>query len=213
MHFSYYVYMILFSILAYTAFGILCIYFIKTGIRKLNEMQHAQPLSDLYTDEEEHDKAIQEAAEFEQAYFERVRNGEQTQQFLTVGGQLACSMIRSLLFAENIPTYTENEHVNSFYSLNNLSSSSAFSIKVFILVADYDRAYEIVSDFVSKCEKAQAADGEEKSEAPEKDSESVSDLVKPAAKAAGALVTGCFFIPMPDGSQNLPMGITILPRI
>lgn len=195
--------MVLFSVFAYTAFGILCIYFIVSGVRKLNEMKHSQSLSELYTDEKEHDEAIQKSAEFEQGYFERVRNGEQTQQFLAVGGMPACSMIRSLLFAENIPTYTENEHVNSFYSLNGLTGSSAFSIKVFILVADYDRAYEIVSDFISKCKRA-----ESEGEASEEET-----TVQKAVTTAGAIITGCFFIPMPDGSQEKPMGITILPKI
>ena len=197
--------MILFSIFAYTAFGILCIYFIRTGIRKLNEQKNASSLADLYTNEEEHNEAIKQSEEFEKGYFERVRNGEQTQQFLSVGGQLACSMIRSLLFAENIPTYTENEHANSFYSLNNLSSSSAFSIKVFILVADYDRAYEIVSDFVSKCDRANTEESEQENE--------TENTVKNITKATGAILTGCFFVPMPDGSQDKPMGITILPKI
>lgn len=197
--------MILFSIFAYTAFGILCIYFIRTGIRKLNEQKNASSLADLYTNEEEHNEAIKQSEEFEKGYFERVRNGEQTQQFLSVGGQLACSMIRSLLFAENIPTYTENEHANSFYSLNNLSSSSAFSIKVFILVADYDRAYEIVSDFVSKCDRANTEESEQENE--------TENTAKNITKATGAILTGCFFVPMPDGSQDKPMGITILPKI
>ncbi len=197
--------MILFSIFAYTAFGILCIYFIRTGIRKLNEQKNASSLADLYTNEEEHNEAIKQSEEFEKGYFERVRNGEQTQQFLSVGGQLACSMIRSLLFAENIPTYTENEHANSFYSLNNLSSSSAFSIKVFILVADYDRAYEIVSDFVSKCDRANTEESEQDNK--------TENTAKNITKATGAILTGCFFVPMPDGSQDKPMGITILPKI
>lgn len=197
--------MILFSIFAYTAFGILCIYFIRTGIRKLNEQKNTSSLADLYTNEEEHNEAIKQSEEFEKGYFERVRNGEQTQQFLSVGGQMACSMIRSLLFAENIPTYTENEHANSFYSLNNLSSSSAFSIKVFILVADYDRAYEIVSDFVSKCDRANTEESEQENE--------TENTAKNITKATGAILTGCFFVPMPDGSQDKPMGITILPKI
>ena len=197
--------MILFSIFAYTAFGILCIYFIRTGIRKLNEQKNASSLADLYTNEEEHNEAIKQSEEFEKGYFERVRNGEQTQQFLSVGGQMACSMIRSLLFAENIPTYTENEHANSFYSLNNLSSSSAFSIKVFILVADYDRAYEIVSDFVSKCDRANTEESEQDNK--------TENTAKNITKATGAILTGCFFVPMPDGSQDKPMGITILPKI
>lgn len=197
--------MILFSIFAYTAFGILCIYFIRTGIRKLKEQKNASSLADLYTNEEEHNEAIKQSEEFEKGYFERVRNGEQTQQFLSVGGQMACSMIRSLLFAENIPTYTENEHANSFYSLNNLSSSSAFSIKVFILVADYDRAYEIVSDFVSKCDRANTEESEQDNK--------TENTAKNITKATGAILTGCFFVPMPDGSQDKPMGITILPKI
>ncbi len=195
--------MVLFSVLAYTAFGILCISFIVSGVRKIKSLKNSQSLSDLYTDEKEHDEAIEKSAEFEMNYFERVRNGEQTQQFLSVGGQLACSMIRSMLFAEGIPTYTENEHANSFYSLNNLSSTSAFSIKVFILVADYDRAYEIVSDFVSKCERSESDDS----------NESESKISESAKTTADALITGCFFIPMPDGSQDKPMGITILPKI
>ena len=197
--------MILFSIFAYTAFGILCIYFIRTGISKLNEQKNASSLADLYTNEEEHNEAIKQSEEFEKGYFERVRNGEQTQQFLSVGGQMACSMIRSLLFAENIPTYTENEHANSVYSLNNLSSSSAFSIKVFILVADYDRAYERVSDFVSKCDRANTEESEQENE--------TENTAKNITKATGAILTGCFFVPMPDGSQDKPMGITILPKI
>lgn len=198
--------MVLFSVLAYLAFGILCIWFIVSGVRKLNETKHSQSLSDLYTDEKEHDEAIEKSAEFEMNYFERIRNGEQTQQFLSVGGQLACSMIRSLLFGEGIPTYTENEHANSFYSLNNLSSS-AFSIKVFILVADYDRAYEIVSDFLSKCERS-----EEKSDESEKES-GESKIAEAAKTTTEAIITGCFFIPLPDGSQEKPMGITILPKV
>ena len=194
--------MMLFSVFAYLAFGILCIYFIVSGVKKLNAMKHSQSLSDLYTDEKEHDEAIEKSAEFEMNYFERIRNGEQTQQFLSVGGQLACSMIRSLLFAEGIPTYTENEHANSFYSLNNLSTS-AFSIKVFILVADYDRAYEIVSDFISKCERSEESE-EESGE---------SSIAETAKTTTEAIITGCFFIPMPDGSQEKPMGITILPKV
>ena len=75
----------------------------------------------------EHDEAIKQIESFEKGYFERVRNGEQTQQFLSVGSMMMCSFLRSLLAAENIPTYTENEHVNSMYSLNALSGNSAFS--------------------------------------------------------------------------------------
>ena len=144
--------MVLFSVFAYVAFGIFGIYCIVSGVRKQKEIKAAQQSPDYYMDEKEHDEAIKQIESFEKGYFERVRNGEQTQQFLAVGSNMMCSFLRSLLSAENIPTYTENEHVNSMYSLNALSGNSAFSIKVYILVADYDRAYEIISDFISKHE-------------------------------------------------------------
>ena len=151
-------------------------------------------------DEKEHDEAIKQIESFEKGYFERVRNGEQTQQFLAVGSNMMCSFLRSLLSAENIPTYTENEHVNSMYSLNALSGNSAFSIKVYILVADYDRAYEIISDFISKHESEENIEESQTSENP----------VKTIAKAA---VTGLFFFFFPDGAEEKVHGITVLPKL
>ncbi|MCR4900414.1 MAG: DUF2007 domain-containing protein [Treponema sp.] len=142
--------MIVFAVIIYTLFGAMCVWFVISGVKKINQVKASQSLSDLYTSEEEHDKAIKDTAAFEMNYFERVRNGEQNQQFLIVGAQTWASMIRSILFAEGIPTYAENEHVNSMYSINNSGAASSFSIKIFILVADYDKAKEIVDAFVSK---------------------------------------------------------------
>lgn len=192
--------MVLFSVFAYVAFGIFCIYCIVSGVRKQKEIKAAQQSPDYYMDEKEHDEAIKQIESFEKGYFERVRNGEQTQQFLAVGSNMMCSFLRSLLSAENIPTYTENEHVNSMYSLNALSGNSAFSIKVYILVADYDRAYEIISDFISKHESEENIEESQTSENP----------VKTIAKAA---VTGLFFVNMPDGTEEKVHGITVLPKL
>ena len=188
----------LFSIIAYAAFGVFGIYCIVSGVRKQKEIKAAQQSPEYYMDEKEHDEAIKQIESFEKGYFERVRNGEQTQQFLAVGSMMMCSFLRSLLAAENIPTYTENEHVNSMYSLNALSGSSAFSIKVYILVADYDRAYEIISDFIAKHEKE--AD------------ETVSPE-NPVKTIAMAAVTGMFFVNMPEGSEEKVHGITVLPKL
>ena len=196
--------MLFFSIIVYTAFGLMCVWFVISGVRKLNQEKQNAQLSDLYVDEKAHDEAIKHSGEFELNYFERVRNGEQTQQFLAIAGQPASAMIRSLLCAAGIPSYAENEHINAMYALNNLNSSSAFAIKVYILVADYDRAYEIVTDFLSKQEQIkekEKAEGEEESAA------------KTAKKVAGAVMTGLFFMPMPDGSEDKPMGVTILPKV
>ncbi len=192
--------MVLFSVFAYVAFGIFGIYCIVSGVRKQKEIKAAQQSPDYYMDEKEHDEAIKQIESFEKGYFERVRNGEQTQQFLAVGSNMMCSFLRSLLSAENIPTYTENEHVNSMYSLNALSGNSAFSIKVYILVADYDRAYEIISDFISKHESEENIEESQTSENP----------VKTIAKAA---VTGLFFVNMPDGAEEKVHGITVLPKL
>ena len=75
--------MILFNIIVYTLFGILCIFFIRSGIRKLKEVHKSQDLASLYTNEEEHLKAIKESEDYEKGYFERIRKGEQSQQFLS----------------------------------------------------------------------------------------------------------------------------------
>ena len=202
--------MIFLSIIIYTAFGLMCLWFIISGVRKINQVKKSQTLSDLYVDEKAHDQAIKESEKFELNYFERVRNGEQTQQFLAIAGQPACAMIRSLLYADGIPTFAENEHINSMYSLNTLPASSAFAIKLFILISDYDRAYEIVTDFLSKQEPApENEEGAEDKEAQEVQEESQPKVI---TTTNGAVMTGLFFMPMPDGTQYKPMGVTILPK-
>ena len=189
--------MVILSVIIYTLFGSMCLWFIISGVRKIKEIRSSQALSEFYTDEEEHNKAIADAEAYEKGYFERIRQGEQSQQFLAVGSFSVCSFLRSLLAAENIPTYTENEHVNSFYSLNALSGNSAFSIKVFILVSDYNRAYEIISDFVNS----------HKAREQENDSE------KSIKTTASAVISGLFFVSMPDSVEEQIHGITILPKL
>ncbi len=189
--------MLFFSIAAYTAFGIFCIYCIVSGVKKLNEKKAEQESPDYYVDEKEHDEAMKAAEAFEKGYFERIRNGEQSQQFLSVGSMMICSLLRSLLAAEGIPTYIQNEHVNSMYSLNSLSGNSAFSIKVFILIADYDRAYEIISDYISAHEKV--------------DEEKTS--MKSPKTVAKAVLSGMFFVNLPEGVEEKVHGIMILPKI
>ena len=188
--------MMIFSIVIYTLFGCMFIWFIISGIQKMKRIKASQSLSDFYTDEEEHDKAIKEAEEYEKGYFERLHQGEQSQQFLAVGSFAVCSFIRSLLMAQGIPTYTENEHINSIYSLNVLGGSSSFSIKVFILISDYDEAHKIVYDFI-KSHQQKAEDAEPREQ---------------IAKTVAA--TGTFFLGIPQGStEDAVHGITILPRI
>lgn len=189
--------MLIFSIIIYTLFGGMCIWFIISGVQKIKQVRASQELSEFYTDEEEHNKAMAEAQEYEKGYFERIRQGEQSQQFLAVGSFFVASFLRSLLAAENIPTYTENEHINSMYSLNALNGASSFAIKIFILISDYDRAHEIISDFIAKHEKT------------DEEGPSIKDI-KTTAKA---LATGLFFFNIPQGTEEAVHGIMILPRV
>ena len=110
---------------------------------------NSESLLDLYTNEDEHQQLIGENPDFDSEYFERADKGEKTQEFLIVGAPEFCPMLQNLLFAEGIPSYIENVHINSIYPVHNLGSSSAFSIKLYILVSDYDKAYDIISNFVS----------------------------------------------------------------
>ena len=194
--------MLIFIIIIYTLFGLMCLWFIISGVRKINEVKASQALSEFYTNEEEHNQAIKEAQEFEKGYFERIRQGEQSQQFLAVGSFAVSSFLRSLLAAENIPTYTENEHINSMYALNVLGGSSSFSIKVFILISDYDRAHEIIYDFISS---HQASPQDKPSEKAQQSQQ----------RATKIIATGTFFISghALGTTEEAVHGITILPKL
>lgn len=134
--------------------------------------------------------------DFDKAYFEAVEKGEAHQQFLVIGGQQDCALIRSLLAADDITTYAENENVNRMYGGNAASVTGMFAIKLYILVKDYEKAYEIVCDYA-------------RSKLETKDDEKVSEI-KTVTEAA---VTGLFFSPVPVNSEQKYMGITILPKV
>lgn len=191
--------MLFLSIIIYTLFGLMCLWFIISGVRKLQQVRNSQSLSEFYTNEEEHDQAIKDAEQYETGYFERIKQGEQSQQFLAVGSFAICSLLRSLLAAENIPTYTQNEHINTMYSLNVLGGSSSFSIKVYILISDYERASEIIHDFISA------------HKAPDQDSR---DYDK-ESDAVNKIAIGTFFLcGVPVGTaQDTVYGITVFPRV
>lgn len=61
-----------------------------------------------------------------------------------------CSFIRGLLQVEGISTYTEGEHMNSIYGGISGTMNAVVAIKLYILTKDYDKAYEIVKDFINE---------------------------------------------------------------
>lgn len=85
--------------------------------------------------------------DFEKAFFEQSKAGEPYQLFLTLASNRDCAIIRSLLSAENIPTYTEGEHMNNIYGGLTGTGTSVIGIKLYILCKDYDTAYDIVTNY------------------------------------------------------------------
>ena len=77
--------MLVFEIIMYTLFGAMLIWFVFAGVSTIKKMRAGKDLSELYTDEEEHNQALENVDEFEKDYFERIEKGEQAQQFLAVG--------------------------------------------------------------------------------------------------------------------------------
>lgn len=196
--------MLLFSIIAYAAFGSLCLYWIISGSKKLKQRKNESALAALYENEAEYEAALEATKiNFDEKYFERIRNGERSQQFLSIGGVKDCVMIRSLLYSENIPTYTENESINKIYTIApDAPADSSFAIKMFILIADYEKAYEIVKDYVESCNPQEKTS---ESEENKKDSE-IKETSEP-------VTTGTFFAIVHNEAEPITIGVTVLPKL
>lgn len=89
-----------------------------------------------------------EIENFDEAFFEQTNKGEKYQHFLSLSSQKDCALIRGILQADNVPTYTEGEHMNNIYGGIDGSMNAVVAIKVYILYKDYDRALEIISDYI-----------------------------------------------------------------
>lgn len=173
---------------------ILLILFLISKNKKKNKTE-ANYDSEYIYDEKAYNEASEELIDFDKQYFNRINNGELSQQFLLLGGQQDCSLIRSLLAADNIPSFVENENINRIYGGTPASVTGIFAIKLYILVNDYDKAYEIVCDYAKS-----------KKESTSEENHSVSETTT-------KIVTGLFFAPYPVNSEQKSMGITILPKL
>lgn len=173
--------------------GLLAFFFFKN--RK--KPQEQSSFADLISNEEEYNNTTVDTEDFSKKYFDALQNGEKSQQFLVIGSQQDTSLIRSLLAADDIPTYTENENINKMYGGGATIAASAFAIKLFILTKDYDKAYEIVCDYA-------------KSKSQESQHQTQDSSGKTVVAAA---ITGLFFSPFPVNSEQKGMGITILPKV
>jgi hypothetical protein len=86
--------------------------------------------------------------EFSKAFFERAQTGEKAQQFLQIANQSDCALLQGMLQSAGIPSYTDFTHINKFYGPLTEATSSGLSIKLQILVKDYDDAFAIVNDYI-----------------------------------------------------------------
>ena len=117
------IYYILIAAIVLVAF-----YFVFIKSRKKNEEQ-SEP---------------QDAPDFEKDFFARSEAGEKAQLFMTLASNSDCSVIRSLLYADGIPSYVEGEHMNNIYGGITGTMSTVVAIKLYIMCKDYSRAVEII---------------------------------------------------------------------
>lgn len=92
-------------------------------------------------------KEGEDLPDFEKGFFERTKAGEKSQLLLSLASQQDCAIIRSLLQAENIPSYTEGEHMNNIYGGLSGTMTTVVAIKLYILCADYDKAVDIIKNY------------------------------------------------------------------
>lgn len=98
-------------------------------------------------DKNKEKKEGEDLPDFEKGFFERTQAGEKSQLLLTLASQQDCAIIRSLLQAENIPSYTEGEHMNNIYGGLSGTMTTVVAIKLYILCADYDKAVDIIKNY------------------------------------------------------------------
>ncbi len=101
--------------------------------------------------------------DFEEKFFNEVRDGKDYQHFLNLSSQMDCMLIRSLLASMDIPTYTEGENMNQIYGGTATGLTNVFKIKLYILTEDYDEASSAVIDYISnKVKSLSEKNGEDK---------------------------------------------------
>ena len=105
---------------------------------------------DFVSDDENNEEISDEIENFDKLFFEETKKGETYQHFLSLSSIRNCTLIRGLLQVEGISTYTEGEHMNSIYGGISGTMNAVVAIKLYILTKDYDKAYEIVKDYINE---------------------------------------------------------------
>ena len=144
---------------------------------------------------QENDSEVSEQ-EFDKEYFERCQNGEGYQLFMKFASINDCVFLQGLLSAEHIPSHVEHQHMNGLFGAGANVLSGTFAAQLWILVADYEKAYDIAVQYIVK-----------KSESLE-----VSKDTKLKEGVAAALVV-LLGTPYPITKSQQILGMTIFPKL
>ena len=175
---------------------------VKTLLSKFPDTKE-DPFSNLREEEniqdgaslQETDSAVGEQ-EFDKEYFERCQKGEPYQLFMKFASISDCVFLQGLLSSSQIPSHVENQHMNSLFGAGANMVSRAFAAQLWILTADYDRAYEIAVQFlVQKSKKLE---------------ESADSKLKEGLAAALVAILGT---PYPITKSQQILGMTIFPKL
>ena len=134
--------------------------------------------------------------EFDKEYFERCQKGEGYQLFMKFASVNDCVFLQGLLSAENIPSHLENQHMNGLFGAGANVLSGTFAAQLWILIADYEKAYEIAVQYIVK------------------KSESLKDSQDSTLKES---VAACLVVllgtPYPITKSQQILGMTIFPKL
>lgn len=175
--------------LALIALIFIILIFSKIGKKK------AEKLAKKIEGEEGIQNSQEEPSDFDEEFFARTQAGETYQHFASLSSQRDCAILRSLLAADDVPTYVEGEHMNNIYGGISGAMNAVVAIKLFVLSNDYDKALDITRDFLQK--KAEKLESEAEETAKEK-----------ALETVGAIIA----IPATFSRAQEFLGITILPK-
>ncbi|WP_407435271.1 hypothetical protein [Treponema sp.] len=143
--------------------------------------------------EETSDEASALDEHFDDEYFERCRKGEGRQLFCNFASWQDCSIFQGILFANGIPSHKEHENSNRFYFGSN-ALSNAFAVQLWILINDYNDAYELLRHFTKQ-----------KTEAINENAESESNNV-------GNKLLGIVLSPVTVSKEQEILGIKVFPK-
>lgn len=127
-------------------FTIIFLAIVFSIINKKSKIDEEQ--MNIVAEDENGNAEIIDGTNFEEKFYERVKQGEQYQLFIKISSKQDCVMIRSMLVSAEIPTYTESEHMNGVYGGFSGTVNTVFAIRLFILVDDYEEAYQIVREYI-----------------------------------------------------------------